>query len=99
MADALHSGFGTADADSDGQLTFAEANFAQPDLTADEFGDLDADSDGFVTDSELAEFLGVDGPQCFGASGGVTSSVPIGDWIIVLAALMIAARHRPSRFN
>ena len=65
---ALHDAFAAADTDLDGRLTLAEAQAAQPGLTAEEFALMDRNGDGVLSKEELDAFLG--GPHEGGGCHG-----------------------------
>ena len=59
-------GFETADIDGSGGLSLAEAQVAEPGLSASQFNTLDSDNDNALSLAELEAYLGPDSGGFFG---------------------------------
>jgi len=89
QAQALYDGFDAADTNGDKRLSLAEAQAAQPGLTADGFAELDRNSDGALSRRELDAYLEHDGNGCCGCHGGHSGwGQHLGDLFVLFLGLM-----------
>jgi len=99
VAQQLYDAFALADTNGDGLLSITEAQTAQPELTTAEFMAIDYDGNGKLSQSELADYLGINtGCTCNKSDftlGGLQKR--IGDFFLAglsLAVLTLLAARR-----